>query len=68
MYICICKAVKDKDIREAVCCGKHRMRDLCQSLGVATQCGVCKQAAKEELQKALEEYLNIDSGAKASAA
>lgn len=56
MYICVCKAVKQCDIKQAVQCGHHCMRDLVKNLGVATQCGVCKKATKEELNKVLEEY------------
>ena len=37
MYICICKGITDSAIREAVCQGACRMRDLKTCLGVGTQ-------------------------------
>ena len=53
MYICICKAVTDSAIREAVCQGACRMRDLKAGLGVSAQCGKCAGHAKEVLEQAL---------------
>ena len=53
MYICICKAVTDSAIREAVCKGACRMRDLKEELGVSTQCGKCACHAKAVLEEAL---------------
>lgn len=53
MYICICKAVTDSAIREAVCQGACRMRDLKAGLGVSAQCGKCACHAKAVLEDAL---------------
>ena len=50
MYVCLCKGVTDKTIKKAVACGDvDSMRDLRQQYGVASQCGCCKQCAKETL-------------------
>jgi bacterioferritin-associated ferredoxin len=53
MYICICKGVTDTAIREAVCQGADRMRDLKACLGVSEQCGICAAHAQEILERAL---------------
>ena len=45
MYICLCKAVTDNDIRFAVESGCTSLRRLSAELGVATSCGRCKQDA-----------------------
>lgn len=56
MYVCLCKGVTDKAIKKAVACGDvDSMRDLRQQYGVASQCGCCKQCAKETLNEALAE-------------
>lgn len=56
MYVCLCKGVTDKTIKQAVACGDvDSMRDLRQQYGVASQCGCCKQCAKETLNEALAE-------------
>jgi bacterioferritin-associated ferredoxin len=54
MYICICNAVSDRDIRRCVQQGNARsMRDLRRELGVTTQCCQCAKAARGVLKEAL---------------
>lgn len=53
MYVCLCKGVTDRTIRKAVDQGVSSMRELRQQYGVASQCGCCKQCAKEVLGEAL---------------
>lgn len=55
MYVCLCHAVSDKDIRKAVEAGACSMRDLRNELQVATQCGRCGQCARNCLNDALAE-------------
>lgn len=48
MYICVCNAVTESQIRHAVSTGKcSSMKQLCQDYRVATQCGKCCQDAKK---------------------
>jgi bacterioferritin-associated ferredoxin len=52
MYICICNAVTEREIRN--CCadeGACNLRDLERCLGVGTSCGRCRPAAKEILKE-----------------
>ena len=51
MYVCLCKGVTEKCIRNAVADGASRMRDLRIDLGVAAQCGRCAQCAKNLLDE-----------------
>ena len=53
MYICVCKGVTDRAIREAVSQGAERMRDLKANLGITEQCGICACHAKRILDQAL---------------
>lgn len=53
MYICVCRGVTDRAIREAVLQGAERMRDLKACLGVTEQCGACACHAKMVLDQAL---------------
>ncbi len=53
MYVCLCKAVTDKAIRQQVEEGACSMRELKQNLGVGTQCGKCVCQASEILNAAL---------------
>ena len=54
MYVCICNAITDKQIRRAAESGATDFRRLQDELGVATGCGSCTDAASE----ILAEYRN----------
>ena len=49
MYICICNAVTDKQIKAAVANGATTLADLQFDLDVATNCGRCMESALEFL-------------------
>ncbi len=55
MYVCICKGVTDKALREAIFQGADRMRDLKACLGVTEQCGLCACHAKQILDETLSQ-------------
>jgi bacterioferritin-associated ferredoxin len=59
MYICVCKAVTDKAIRNLVADGACSMRELKQCLGVGSQCGKCAPAAQDLLNRSLTEQMRI---------
>ncbi|MCX9158206.1 (2Fe-2S)-binding protein [Niveibacterium sp. 24ML] len=45
MYVCVCHAVTERQVRQAASNGARRLRDLSDTLGVATQCGRCASHA-----------------------
>ena len=47
MYVCICKGVTDRAIREAVQQGTITVRGLRKELGCTGQCGKCKRQVRE---------------------
>ena len=51
MYVCICKAVTDKQIRRAVANGADNLYELRETLGVGSGCGSCADHAQEILQQ-----------------
>jgi bacterioferritin-associated ferredoxin len=51
MYVCICNAVTDKQIRKAAQAGVEDLWDLQRELGVAVGCGACKEMASEILRE-----------------
>lgn len=53
MYVCICNAVTDSDIRRAAQDGVGNLRQLRQATGCSSTCGSCKDMANEILQQAL---------------
>lgn len=49
MYICVCHAISERQIQEAVAQGARELGDLSASLGVGTCCGQCAQTATDYL-------------------
>ncbi len=43
MYICVCKAITDKQLRVAVLEGARTTQSLRKKLGCINQCGKCEQ-------------------------
>jgi bacterioferritin-associated ferredoxin len=41
MFVCLCKAVSDKAIKQHIANGACTMRELKSGLGVGSQCGKC---------------------------
>jgi bacterioferritin-associated ferredoxin len=52
MYICICNAVTDRQIRAAVAAGAASLDDVTMQLGVGAGCGCCRDAAQELIRDA----------------
>lgn len=53
MYICICHAVTDSAINQAVNDGATSFRDLSFATGCGTQCGSCVTQARHVMNEAL---------------
>lgn len=55
MYVCICHAVTDRQIRNAVRDGARSMRDISRELSVSTCCGKCGVTARRIVRDAVDE-------------
>ncbi len=53
MYVCVCNAITDREIRGAVKLGARSLGDLKETLGVATCCGRCTDCACSVLAESL---------------
>lgn len=53
MYVCLCKAVTDHDLREAIAAGASSAEELSERLGVGTCCGCCKEFTAEIVDEQL---------------
>jgi bacterioferritin-associated ferredoxin len=51
MYVCICNAITDRQIREAARSGAGSLWALQQELGVSSNCGNCRHAAMDILRE-----------------
>lgn len=52
MYVCICNAVTDREIRQCAELGACSLSELESCLGVGSNCGKCRQAAEQILELA----------------
>jgi len=55
MYVCICNAITDTQIRQAADDGVRDLWQLQAALGVASNCGSCKEHASEILREKRQE-------------
>jgi bacterioferritin-associated ferredoxin len=58
MYICVCNAVTETDIKKAVKNGANCLHHLETSLGVSNQCGSCICDATACLDRAMESQMH----------
>lgn len=61
MYVCICNAVTDKQIKEAAEGGATSMKHLREQLNVGTCCGRCATCAKQILKDARTQPCSNDN-------
>ncbi len=56
MYVCICNAITDKQIRRAARKGASSLYELSNELGVAAGCGSCAGTAEAILEEESARY------------
>ena len=49
MFICVCNAITERQVQEAVASGAHSLSDLEAQLGVGGCCGCCRDTATDYL-------------------
>lgn len=55
MYVCVCNAVSDKAIKQAVQQGHDSFEAIQRELAVATCCGRCKPFAQEIIRQCVDQ-------------
>ncbi len=61
MYVCVCNAVTERDIRNAAEQGARTLRSLNLQLGVAADCGRCARCARQVLKDHLSRRSSVKS-------
>lgn len=46
MYVCVCNAINDRQVRQAVASGLVRVGDIRRHLGFERRCGRCSEAIR----------------------
>jgi bacterioferritin-associated ferredoxin len=60
MYICLCKAITDSHIREAVEKGATKFGQVRKELGLASQCGKCGILARDVFDQSIENAIDSE--------
>lgn len=55
MIICVCKAVSERTLREAIRSGARSVADLAEATSASTDCGTCAEHLLDLLAETLEE-------------
>ena len=55
MYVCVCNAVTESDIRSAVVGGVRNLQQLTRMTGCGSTCGCCKEMAANVLKQAVSD-------------
>lgn len=67
MYVCVCNAITEEQIRRAIADGASNLDDLCEALGLGDQCGKCLEYVChyfcEEASQAPDESRRTDPAA-----
>ena len=58
MYVCICKAVTDTEIRAAADDGVHDLEQGAETLGAGTGCGCCRESAQAVIDEHIAERIS----------
>jgi bacterioferritin-associated ferredoxin len=53
MYICICRAIRDRDIDAAVRAGARRPADVFRACGQSAQCGGCACEMRRRIERTI---------------
>jgi len=64
MYVCVCNAVRDRDLRQAAASGCRSFREAQALTKVSTCCGRCEPMAREVFDEAVaRQPCALDPGA-----
>ena len=58
MYVCLCKAVTDTEIRAAADDGVYDLEQLAETLGAGTGCGCCRESAQAVIDEHIAERIS----------
>jgi bacterioferritin-associated ferredoxin len=63
MYVCICQAIRERDVDAAVQSGARRPADVFRACGKSPQCGGCAADMRRHICRSTAEEAAIDLAA-----
>jgi bacterioferritin-associated ferredoxin len=65
MYVCVCKAITDEMLKKQAKDRNWCPKEVCRSLGIGSECGVCYQKAMKVLESNLKAQARTPENKKA---
>jgi bacterioferritin-associated ferredoxin len=53
MYVCICRAIRERDVEAAVRAGARRPVDVFRACGESPQCGGCAHEMRKQIDQTI---------------
>ena len=50
MYVCVCNAITEEQIRQAIADGANSLDDLREAIGLGEQCGKCFEYVRHHFE------------------
>lgn len=63
MFVCICKAITDRDVESAIENGARSVEEVGETTGAGTDCGSCQNALEVRVKRACTRMSGGDCGA-----
>jgi len=60
MYICICKAIREREVDAAVRAGARRPADVFRACGKSPQCGTCACDMRDRIAHAIAHEHSVE--------
>jgi bacterioferritin-associated ferredoxin len=60
MYICICKAIREREVDAAVRAGARRPADVFRACGKSPQCGTCACDMRDRIAQAITHERSVE--------
>jgi bacterioferritin-associated ferredoxin len=67
MYVCVCNAITDRDIRAQAACERSTVAMIYRSLGTKPKCGKCVPLVRQITRQVAVEFPAADQAAAAPA-
>lgn len=60
MYICVCKAIREREVDAAVRAGARRPADVFRACGKSPQCGTCACDMRDRIAHAIARERSVE--------
>jgi len=64
MIVCVCKAVRDRELDQELERGARSVAELCRRTGAGTGCGICVSSLKERVERRCSRVSGLELAAK----